>query len=111
MNRVETFHRLRYRITAALIVGTQLFAFAAHAGQPEAREAARNANCPPKKIEVYQQSLGGEGHVVYRVQCTLPKTVGTADSGDAAAGVPDALLIGCDQNLCRVLRAVADEKK
>ena len=85
------------------------FSAAAHAGQPEAREAARSANCPPKKIEVYQQSLGGSGQTVYRIECSLPKTVGET-AGDVAAA-PTALLIGCDQSLCTVLRPVTAEKK
>jgi hypothetical protein len=80
----------------------------AQADQPEAREVARINNCPPKKIEVYQQSLGGEGKTIYRVECVMPKTVG--DSANAAPQAT-ALLISCDQSLCELLRPVTEEKK
>ena len=80
----------------------------AYAGQAEVRDVALTNNCTPKKIEVYQQSLGAAGDTVYRVQCTLPKAVGTADG---AAKPPDAILVSCTQNLCDMLRAVSMEKK
>ncbi len=79
----------------------------AWAGQAEVRDAAMNNNCKPKKIELYQQSLGGSGEMVYRVTCDLPKTVGEKTNSDAV----DALMISCTQNLCDVLRAVAAEEK
>jgi hypothetical protein len=88
-----------------------LFVFAspltAHADMPEAKEVARINNCPPKKIEVYQQSLGSEGKTIYRVECTLPKTVG----GDGSAPKASALLISCDDTICTLLRPVMNEKK
>ena len=77
------------------------------ADQTEAREVARINNCIPKKIDVYQQSLGGTGKTVYLVTCTLPKPVG--DEKDAK--LPDSLLISCDQSLCEMIRPMTQEKK
>ena len=79
----------------------------AFAGQAEVRDVARVNNCPPKKIEVYQQILGDAGETVYRVECVLPKVVG----GDKDAPQPSAMLISCVQNLCIMLRPIADTKK
>jgi hypothetical protein len=81
----------------------------AWAGQAEVRDVAIANNCPPKKIEVYKQSLGADGDTVYQVQCVLPKTVGAA--ADNGTTPPDALLIDCKQNLCDLLRPVTLEKK
>jgi len=83
-----------------------LCAGSAYAGQPEAREVARINNCPPKKIDVYQNVVGSADKVIYQVTCTLPKTTGQ----DATAG-PDALLITCDQTICELLRPITLEKK
>lgn len=83
-----------------------LWASHAHAGIPEARETARLNNCTPKKIEVYQSHLGSEGKIIYQVTCNLPKTT----DKDSAAG-PDALLIGCNQSLCELIRPLAMDKK
>jgi hypothetical protein len=80
----------------------------AYAGQAEVRDVAIGNNCPPKKIEVYHQELGANGDTVYRVQCTLPKTVGDTDK---EAKPPDAILVTCEQNLCEMLRPVALDKK
>ena len=85
---------------------TLLIASPAHAGPAEAREVARLNNCPPKKIDVYQSLLGSEGKVIYQVTCNLPKTA----SSDSATG-PDAILIGCDQSLCELIRPVSADKK
>jgi hypothetical protein len=83
-----------------------LGALSASAGSFEAREAARNSNCTPKKIEIVRQSIGSEGRTIYRVSCTLPKT------DDSKAATADALLVQCDGMLCNVLRPVsADDKK
>lgn len=81
-------------------------ALPAYAGTAEVREAARTNNCTPKKIEVVQNFLGGTGKTVYQVSCTLPKTTGS----ESASG-PDAILIGCDQSLCTLMRPVSAEKK
>ena len=81
----------------------------AQAGQAEARDIAISNNCPPKKIEVYQQALGENGATIYRIQCTLPKTVASADN---SAKPPDTLLITCTQNLCDLLKMeTLDDKK
>jgi hypothetical protein len=90
-------------ITAIFFACLLLAANRAEAGQAEVRDVALNNNCAPKKVEVYQQSLGVDGETIYRVQCTLAKTVGAADG---AAKPPDALLVSCVQNLCEMLRPV-----
>ena len=71
----------------------------------DAREIARINNCPPKKIEVYQQSLGIEGQTIYRVDCNMPKA-----TGETAEGA-NAVLIGCKDSLCTLLRPITAEKK
>lgn len=91
-------------ITALLMTPTAAFS----ADQAQAREVARMNNCPPKKIDVYQQSLGPEGKTVYRIECILPKTTGSAENAGKSI---DTLLVGCDENLCDLLRPVASEKK
>lgn len=78
------------------------------AGQAEVRDVALANNCPPKKIEVYKQSLGADGETLYQVQCTLSKTVGTADPGTKPA---DAILVSCKLNLCEMTRMVTLDKK
>ncbi len=78
----------------------------AHADQPEAKEVARINNCPPKKIEVYKNTLGSAAKTIYQVTCNMPKT-SDKDSKDA----PDSLLISCDQTLCELMRPIVPEKK
>jgi hypothetical protein len=78
------------------------------AGQAEVRDVAIVNNCTPKKIEVFKQTLGEAGETIYRVQCTLPKAVGAAET---AAKPPDAILVSCKQNLCEMLRPVMMEQK
>jgi hypothetical protein len=96
------------RAIALLIVSVMCLAVQpAYADQATVKEVARNNNCPPKKIEVYQQSLGPEGETVYRVECNLPKMVGDQSPGSAA----NALLIGCHDSLCELLRPVEEQKK
>lgn len=75
------------------------------ASQAEAKEVARINNCLPKKIDVYQQSLGPDGQTIYRVDCAMPKTQ------DSSGPTADALLIGCDQNLCNLVRSLSSDKK
>jgi hypothetical protein len=82
------------------------FSLPAAAGQPEAREVARINNCTPKKIDVYQNQLGSEGETEYQVTCTLPKTADTASKPG-----PDALLIGCTDQLCELIRPMSLETK
>ncbi len=97
-------------IIAILFLCLALTAPEAKAGQAEVRDVALSYNCPPKKIEIFKQPVGAIGAITYRVQCTLAKTVDTADKD--AAKPPDALLIACDQNLCQMLRPVSiGEKK
>ncbi|MDR3450235.1 MAG: hypothetical protein P4M15_10920 [Alphaproteobacteria bacterium] len=89
-----------------LVVIALLAAAPAFAGQPEAREVARINNCPPKKIDVYQNSPGPMGVTIYQVTCNLPKTT----DKNAPAG-PDALLISCDAALCEMLRPITLSKQ
>lgn len=79
------------------------FAGPARAGLPEAREVARLNNCPPQKIEVLQSLPGGGGKTVYQVSCALPKTTGEAE-------IANAILIGCTQSLCALIRPVIAKK-
>jgi hypothetical protein len=74
--------------------------------QVEAREVARNNNCTPSKIAVYQQSLGSEGTTIYKVDCNLPKT----DDANAPK-TANALLISCRDSLCELLRPMEAESK
>ncbi|MDD5587379.1 MAG: hypothetical protein PHY92_10585 [Alphaproteobacteria bacterium] len=85
----------------ALFGTTEVFAAAA-----EAREVARINNCPPKKIEVYQQTLGNEGKTIYRVECNLPKA-----KDENAVQTADALLVQCNGSLCSLLRPVESANK
>ncbi len=83
-----------------------LVSLPAYADQPEAREVARINNCAPKKVDIYQNALGPNGKTIYQITCTLPKTT----DKDAPAG-PDALLVGCDQSLCELIRPITLDKK
>ena len=99
---------MRHLVTAIFFALILALPGTVKAGQAEVRDVAIANNCPPKKIEIYQQSLGENSDTVYRVQCTLPKTVGAAEG---AGKPPDALLIGCKQNLCDVMRPVSVDAK
>ncbi len=78
------------------------FYSSAFAASPsDAREVARINNCTPKKIEVYQQTLGAGGRTIYRVECNLPK-----GKDEKAVQTADAMLIQCDGSLCELLRPV-----
>lgn len=82
-----------------------LMAPAHSAATAEARETARLSNCPPKKIEVYQQSMGEMGTTIYQVECIVPKT-----KDESASGSPDAILVKCQANLCSLLRPISLKK-
>ncbi len=90
-------------LTLGLILLSLSVAHAAE--QSQAREVARLNNCPPKKIEVFQNSLGTEGKTIYRVQCVMPKAAGEEAQG------PDTLLIACDSSLCEIVRPTKLESK
>ena len=92
-------------MAAILFALIALASVTAHASQVDAREVARINNCPPKKIDIYQQSLGYDGRTIYQVSCTMPKVV-----GDAPAG-PDTLLIACDGSLCSVMQPTTGSDK
>jgi hypothetical protein len=74
----------------------------AGAAPVDAREVARMNNCTPKKIDIYQQTLGSLPQTTYRVECVLPKTV----SGDQSPQLTNAVLVQCSGYLCKMLRAV-----
>lgn len=78
----------------------------ADTAQVQAREVARINNCVPKKIAVYQQTVGPEGDTIYRVDCTVAK----ATNENAKPGA-DALLIDCQAGTCSLLRPLAAESK
>lgn len=94
------------RFIAALFVFIFCVAPAAQAAdQSQAREVARMNNCPPKKIEVYQQTLGTTGNTVYRIECNMPK------AKDESAKASNAMLVRCDENICQMLRALPPDSK
>jgi hypothetical protein len=78
----------------------------AKAASADAREIARLNNCIPKKIDVYQQTLGNEANTIYRVECNLPKTADEKASPSASA-----VLIQCAGSLCEFLRPLSLENK
>ncbi|HEU0117034.1 MAG TPA: hypothetical protein VFR09_00245 [Alphaproteobacteria bacterium] len=97
------------RFVAAFFVFAFLASGSAQAAdQWQAREVARLNNCPPKKIEVYSQTLGTDGKTIYRVDCNMPKGKGDDSSAGPKA---DALLVSCDETLCELLRPLAPESK
>lgn len=75
------------------------------ADQAQAKEVARINNCAPKKVEVYKQSLGSQGQTLYRIECNVPKS-----KGDSAPGAT-ALLVGCDESLCQLMRPLPPDSK
>lgn len=93
------------RFFVVLMLGMMLAHSAFAADQAQAKEVARLNNCPPKKIEVYQQTLGTQGQTIYRVDCNMPKGKGE-DTPTA-----NALLINCDESLCELLRPLPPDSK
>lgn len=73
-----------------------MVAFAASTS--DVRYVALENNCPPKKIEVYNQKVGGQAEATYRVECALPK------QKDESQKTADAILIRCRYDLCTFLR-------
>lgn len=78
----------------------------AQAGTSEVREVARISGCPPKKIEVFQQTVGVNGSTIYRVDCNLPKA-----KDEKAPPSADSVFIGCSAYLCELVRPVISESK
>lgn len=97
--------KLPFFIFALIVAAPVLAAAPARADQPEAGEIARNNNCQPSKIDVYQVIPGSMGSTIYQVTCNLPKTV----DPNTPAG-PNGLLIECDQSLCALLRPITLKK-
>jgi cytochrome c5 len=98
---------MRY-VAVLLALAFLILALPAHAdlNQVAAREVARNNNCTPKSVDVYQASVGSEGATIYKVSCDVPK------AADPNAPKPaDTLMIRCDENLCQVLHPVMPENK
>jgi hypothetical protein len=93
------------RFALILVLGILMANSALAADQPQAREVARMNNCPPKKIEVYTQTLGTEGNTIYRVDCNMPK--GKGEQGPTS----NAILVSCDQSVCQLLRTLPPEGK
>lgn len=81
----------------------------AYAGEgSQVREVARMNNCPPKKVEVFQQGLGNTAKVTYRIDCIMPKATGAKDSKDKP---PESILVSCEGGLCDFLRPFVADKK
>lgn len=89
-------------LMVSLMLGTSV----CEAASSDAREVARINNCSPKKIEVYQQTLGIDGKTVYRVACNIPKA-----KDEKAGGGADSLLIECTGSLCGLLRSMSSDQK
>ncbi|NDG05224.1 MAG: hypothetical protein EB121_07775 [Alphaproteobacteria bacterium] len=70
----------------------------AQSAPADARETARLNNCQPKKLDIYQQTMGSNGSTTYQVECVVAK------GKDDAAKSPDALLIRCEGSICTLLR-------
>ena len=87
------------RLLLCLSVGFLFSASSAHAAGAEAREVARMNNCSPKKVEVYQQKVGGDAQTIYRVECLTPKTV-----DEKGPKMASAVLVQCNGGLCDLLR-------
>ncbi len=88
-----------------IIVGMTCYIHTAQAGLAEVRESARQNNCAPKKIQIYQQQLGTNPLTTYRVDCIEPKTV-----GENLPKMPSAMLIEGETSICRLLRPITDQQ-
>ena len=97
---------MRFLAALLFMMFVSLAAHPAHADQATVREIARTNNCTPKKIEIYQQSVGEEGQTVYLVTCNVPKM---ADAN--APKTADGLLVTCRDSLCQLLRPHQEEGK
>lgn len=75
-----------------------LLSFPCLAGLAEVRDAARQGNCPPKKIEVLRQTLGSTGETTYQVECNLPK------AKEQSADTKNSIIVKCQQTLCQATR-------
>lgn len=92
------------RCLIVLLIGSMLlYAPQAVAAGAEAREIARQNNCTPKKVEIFQQKVGATMQTIYRVECILPKAV-----DDKAPKMATAVLIQCDGTMCELLRPLYD---
>ncbi len=65
-------HRSRSFAAVALVLALSLAAPAALAGEAEAKNAAKNANCAPGRVETLRNTPGPTGSIVYKVACTGP---------------------------------------
>lgn len=97
---------MRYICIHACLFLMVLFPGSARAASADAREIARLNNCPPKKVEVYQQQVGPNAPTIYQVSCNAPKAV-----DEKGAKMATALLIKCDGSLCDMLRPLYDDVK
>jgi hypothetical protein len=62
----------------------------ASASEPEAKDVARQSNCPPGKVEVLRRTPGGTPETLYRIACTGQKDV--------------FVVVRCVERLCLMLR-------
>ncbi|MBP7252717.1 MAG: hypothetical protein KBA75_04450 [Alphaproteobacteria bacterium] len=89
--------KLRWHFRA-VCAGLLLLTFPCQAGLAEVRDAARQGNCPPKKIEVLRQTLGSTGETTYQVECNLPK------AKEQRADTKNSIVVKCQQTLCQATR-------
>ena len=65
----------RSRSYAAVVLAVALSLAAPSAvmaGEAEAKNAAKNANCAPGRVETLRNTPGSTGSIVYKVACTGP---------------------------------------
>lgn len=63
----------------------------AQAQQAEAKDAARDANCQPGKVEIVKQVSGRTAETIYKIVCTGQKT---------SDGKDKFVIIQCRDRLC-----------
>ncbi|WP_119678501.1 hypothetical protein [Indioceanicola profundi] len=62
-------------LPALLLAALALASSSAHASEAEAKDVARNANCPPGKVEVLKRTQGGNAETIYKIACSGQKDV------------------------------------
>ncbi|MBI1272853.1 MAG: hypothetical protein GC131_02060 [Alphaproteobacteria bacterium] len=78
----------------------------AHAASTaDVRYVAIENNCTPKKIEVFNQKVGDNAEVTYRVECNLPK------ARDETSKTASAIHIRCRYDLCAFVKPEVSEGK
>lgn len=107
-NDTLTFFRYSFVVKwiALLPLLISLYGTDCFAAPADAREVARMNNCSPKKIEIYQQKMGGDSSTLYRVECIPPKIV-----GENILPMPTSMLVQCDGSLCKMMRPLTNKKQ